>query len=155
MIDRNLVLGLGFILGFAACDDATGLDNVSDAAVEQGVRFQAVANQGDDPNNLTVRVELFNTSSAPRNLLWGGCGIEIRLYRSNSRVYDSQIAGGACEDIGHSAVAHPAQIKELTELIRIDPSRIRSGHYDVTMVFTGRIDNAGVALEVRAGSINL
>jgi hypothetical protein len=154
VIRRKIVLGLGFVFAFGACSEGpTALDKVPDSVVENGVRFQAAASEGDDPREVTVQVDLLNTQSSARDVVWGGCGIEIRLYRSGSLVYDSRIVD-PCEDIGHSAVAHPGQIRTLTESIVIG-SLLNSGHYDVVMLFRGEIDNVDVQLEVRAGAVEL
>jgi hypothetical protein len=155
LIGRKVILGLGFCLAFAACDDPLDLDNVPDSAAQEGVRFQAIVNDGDDPNEVSVQLELLNRRSTPRNISWGGCGIEIRLYRSDSVVYDSRIAGGVCEDIGHGAVAHPSQVRVLTESIQLSSSLAGSGRYNVVAVFDGRIDGARVTVKVRAGTLDL
>src|SRR5688572_18882061 len=107
---RNLVLGLGLCVAFAACaDDPAGLDDVPELVVEEGVRFHAIASEGTESREINVQLELHNTGKAARNFGWNECGIEIRLYRSESLVYDSQRSGGPCEDIGHMAVAYPSE----------------------------------------------
>lgn len=156
LIGRKMVLGLGLSLAFSACTEGpTGPDAVPNAAVREDVRFQAVAAAGDHPRVVTVEIELLNTSTSNRHLTWGGCGIAIRLYRSDSLVYDSHRDSLACEDILHGAGVLPGRVRLLTYSIVAEASRVSSGHYDVVMVFDGTINDAEVKVEVRAGAVDL
>jgi hypothetical protein len=155
IIGRRFALVLAACLVFGACDqDPAGLADVPSLVVEDGMRFQASANKGTHPNEVSVQIEVLNTRNAPRDLMWGGCGVEVRLYKSGSLLYDSRLVD-PCDDIGYTAVAHPSQVEVLAESILMNRSQVSAGRYDVVVVFTGRIDRAPVAIEVRAGSIDL
>src|SRR5688572_29445019 len=101
LFGRTMIFGLGLSLAITACgEDVTSPAPVPGTVVEEGVRFQAVAAVGNDPLQVTIEVEMLNTSVSSRYLTWGGCGIGLRLYRSGSLVYQSHnTPDGVCDTV--------------------------------------------------------
>jgi hypothetical protein len=151
------IIGLGMSLAIAACDkDPTSPAQIPDAVVQKDVRFQAIAAVGTKPLEVTIDVQMVNTSTSSRYLAWGGCGIGLRLYRSGSLVYQSHnTSDGVCDAVLHTAAISAAQVRQLKESIILNGTLVHAGYYHVTVVFQGRIDDSDVEIEVSAGTIEL